>query len=41
MMYEIIPDVHPYKHYRFLNIDGDSALEIDAADIEIKDMVNN
>jgi len=38
MMYDVIPEKIPYKHYQFLNIDGDPTLEIIATDMRIKDV---
>lgn len=38
MMYTTTPEVIPYKHYQFLNIDGEPSVEIVALDINIDEV---
>ncbi len=37
MMYSVVPDDAPYKHYQFLNNDGNPSVEIVALDINIEE----
>lgn len=33
-MYEIRPDSHPYRHYQFLGVEGESVIEVVAESVE-------